>query len=64
MFFLDSQNFPAQIATDAKSVVAIVHRVDTDTLQPATARVTFHFDASDKLKSYDLEQAAGAAPQP
>ena len=64
MFFLSSQNFPAESAIDAKSVVAIIHRVDTDTLQPATARVTFHFDASDKLKSYDLEQAAGAAPQP
>jgi hypothetical protein len=64
MFFLDSQNFPVENATDAKSVVAIIHRVDTDTLQPATARVTFHFDASDKLKSYDLEPAGGAGPQP
>ena len=64
MFFLSSQNFPVENASDAKAVVAIVHRVDTDTLQPATARVTFHFDASDKLKSYDLEPAAGPAPQP
>ena len=64
IFFLGSQNFPVENATDAKVVVAIVHRVDTDTLQPATARVTFHFDASDKLKSYDLERAAGSAPQP
>ena len=64
IFFLGSQNFPIENATDAKSVVAIIHRVDTDTLQPATARVTFHFDASDKLKSYELEQAAGTAPQP
>jgi hypothetical protein len=64
MFFLGSQNFPVENATDSKSVVAIIHRVDTDTLQPATARVTFHFDASDKLKSYDLEPAGGAGPQP
>ncbi len=64
MFFLSSQNFPVENATDAKAVVAIVHRVDTDTLQPATARVTFLFDASDKLKSYDLEPAASQAPQP
>jgi hypothetical protein len=63
IFFLGSQNFPVENATD-RSVVAIIHRVDTDTLQPATARVTFHFDASDKLKSYELEQAAGTAPQP
>jgi hypothetical protein len=64
IFFLGSQNFPVQNATDAKAVVAIVHRVDTDTLQPATARVTFHFDASDKLKSYDLEPAASPVSQP
>lgn len=64
IFFLSSQNFPVENTTDAKAVVAIVHRVDTDTLQPVTARVTFRFDASDKLKSYDLEPAAGPAPQP
>jgi len=64
MFFLSSQNFAVENASAARAVVAIVHRVDTDTLQPATARVTFHFDASDKLKSYDLEPAAGPAAQP
>ena len=64
MFFLSSQNFPLENTSDAKAVVAIVHRVDTDTLQPATTRVTFHFDASDKLKSYDLEPAVGPAAQP
>jgi len=64
VFFLSSQNFPLENASDAKAIAAIVHRVDTDTLQPATARVTFHFDASDKLKSYDLEPAASPAPQP
>jgi hypothetical protein len=35
--------------------------VDSDTLQPATARVTFHFDASDNLKSYELAAAASAS---
>ena len=64
LFFLSSQNFPVENTSDAKAVVAVVHRVDTDTLQPATARVTFHFDASDKLKSYDLEQSASPVPQP
>ena len=62
--FLSSQNFPVENASGAKVVVAIVHRVDTDTLQPATARVRFLFDASDKLKSYDLETAASPVPQP
>jgi hypothetical protein len=64
IFYLSSQNFAVENPGDAKAVVAIVHRVDTDTLQPVTARVTFRFDASDKLKSYDLEPATGPVPQP
>jgi len=62
-FYLSSQGFPLQNATDLHDVVAIVHHVDTDTLQPATARVTFHFDTSDNLKSYELV-AAGSASRP
>src|SRR5882762_1645878 len=61
ILYLSSQNYPVENTRDARAIVAVVHRVDTDTLQPATARVTFHLDASDKLKSYDLEPAAGPA---
>ena len=63
-FFLSSQGFPLENTRDEKAIVAIVQRVDTDTLQPVTARVTFHFDASDKLKSYELDSATGAPTQP
>src|SRR5882762_1677826 len=52
ILYLSSQNYPVENTRDARAIVAIVHRVDTDTLQPATARVTFHLDASDKLKCY------------
>jgi hypothetical protein len=64
MFYLNSQNFPVEKTGDPRAIVAIVHHVDSDTLQPATARVTFHFDASDNLKSYELVAAAGSASQP
>ena len=64
MFYLSSQNFPVENTGDPRAIVAIVHHVDTDTLQPATARVTFHFDASDNLKSYELVTAAGSASRP
>lgn len=64
MFYLSSQNFPVENTGDARAIVAIVHHVDTDTLQPATARVTFHFDASDNLKSYELVTAAGSTSRP
>lgn len=64
IFFLSSQGFPIENTRDAKAIVAIVHRVDTDTLQPETARVTFFFDAGDKLKSYELASVVGSPPQP
>jgi hypothetical protein len=64
MFYLSAQNFPVENTGDARAIVAIVHHVDTDTLQPATARVTFHFDASDNLKSYELVTAAGSTSRP
>jgi hypothetical protein len=63
-FYLSSQGFPLQNATDPRDVVAIVHHVDTDTLQPATARVTFHFDAGNNLKTYELVPAPATSSQP
>jgi hypothetical protein len=63
-FYLSSQNFPVENTADPRAIVAVVHHVDSDTLQPATARVTFQFDASDNLKSYELVGAAGSASPP
>lgn len=62
-FFLRSRGFPQQTPADPKDVVAIVRLVDTETLQPASARVTFHFDSLDKLITYDMQAAPNDAPQ-
>ena len=64
MFYLSAQNFPVENTGDTRAIVAIVRHVDSDTLQPATARVTFHYDTSDNLKSYELVAAAGSASRP
>jgi len=63
-FYLSSQGFPLESTGDPHAIVAIIHHVDTDTFQPSTARVTFHFDAGDNLKSYELVTVAGSASQP
>jgi hypothetical protein len=62
--YLSSQGFPLQASNDPRAIVAIVHRVDTETLRPVTALVTFHFDARDKLKSYEIVEAPDSMPQP
>jgi hypothetical protein len=62
--YLHSQGFELADSLDRHSVVAIVRHVDTDTLQPETARVTFHFDENDKLLTYELVPATGPLRQP
>ncbi len=54
LFYLNAQGFPVENTQNSREIVAIVHHVDTETLKPVTARVTFHFDEGDKLKSYEL----------
>jgi hypothetical protein len=56
-YFLTTRGYKVENSDDRHTVVAIVRHVDTETLQPATARVEFHFDASDRLTSYDLQRA-------
>jgi hypothetical protein len=63
-FYLSSQGFPIQATNDSHALVAIVHHVDTETLRPETARVTFHFDARDNLTTYELAVAPSSGAQP
>jgi hypothetical protein len=63
-YFLNSRGYKIEASSDKNSVVALVSHIDTDTLQPATARATFRFDPSDKLLSYDLQSTPDAPLQP
>lgn len=51
-FFLDARGY--QYRMEGKKLVAVIQRVDEDTLTRVTARVEFEFDGNDKLVSYDL----------
>jgi hypothetical protein len=62
--FLSSRGYPLEPARDSRTIVAIVRQVDTETLQPATARGTFHFDERDKLLSYNLIPAPDVPVKP
>jgi hypothetical protein len=56
-FFLSSRGYPLDPSRDPHTIIAVIRHVDTQTLQPITARVTFHFDEHDKLISYNLVPA-------
>jgi hypothetical protein len=62
--FLKSRGYIVEDSPDKNSLVAVVRHVDTDTLQPATARVTFHFDSNRNLISYELQSAPDAPLRP
>ena len=52
--FLAARGYPTE-ATDKPGVlVAIIRHIDTEKLQPVTARVTFYFDANGKLNTTEI----------
>jgi hypothetical protein len=53
-FFLDSRGYQYRMDDKRKKLVAIIHRVDEETLTRVAARVEFEFDGNGKLISYDL----------
>lgn len=63
-YFITSRGYKLEDSPDKSSVVAIVRHIDTDTLQPATARATFHFDSNDRLTSYELQSAPDSPLRP
>jgi hypothetical protein len=56
--FLNTRGYAISASNDSHAIVATVHHINTETVQPEAAKVTFHFDANDKLVSYDLEPAS------
>ena len=63
-FYLSSQGYRIETTNDPHAVVATVRHVDTETLRPETARVTFQFDARDNLTTYELAAAPNSGAQP
>jgi hypothetical protein len=63
-FFLTTRGYKVEGSPDVHTVIAVVRHIDTETLQPSTARVIFHFDANDSLISYDLQRAPDLPFQP
>jgi hypothetical protein len=54
VLYLSSQGYPIENSSDPRTITASIHHVDTESLKPVTASVTFHFDSQDKLQTYEL----------
>jgi hypothetical protein len=52
--FLSSRGYPMEPSDQADTIVTKIRHIDTEKMQPVTARVTFHFDANGKLTNYEI----------
>jgi len=52
--FLSTRGYPTEMEHKPGTIVAIIRHIDTEKLQPVTARVTFYFDANGKLNATEV----------
>jgi hypothetical protein len=58
--FLAMRGYPTVAPEKPGTIVAIIRHIDTERLQPVTARVTFYFDANRKLSTYEIVRTKNA----
>jgi hypothetical protein len=54
--FLAARDYPSGAGAKPGTIVAKIRHIDTERVQPVTARVTFYFDENGKLKDYELQR--------
>jgi hypothetical protein len=54
--FLASRGYPTEPVEKPGTMVAIIRHIDTERVEPVTARVTFYFDANNKLNTFELQR--------
>jgi hypothetical protein len=58
--FLSARGYPTDNPTEPDTIVGIIRHIDTEKMQPVTARVTFYFDKNGRLESYDVVRTMNA----
>ena len=54
--FLENRGFPVLPTGKQGTIVTTIRHIDSQTVTPVTARVTFYFDANRKLNTYELQR--------
>ena len=52
--FLAMRGYETEATDKPGTIVAIIRHLDTEKMQPVTARVTFFFDANGKLNTFEI----------
>jgi len=58
--FLAVRGYPREGSDKPGTIIAIIRHIDTEKLQPVTARVTFYFDANGKLNTTEIVRTMNA----
>jgi hypothetical protein len=58
--FMSSRGYPLEASDQSDTLIATIRHIDTEKMQPVTARVTFHFDANGKLTTYEIARTMNA----
>jgi hypothetical protein len=54
--FLNNRGFPVLPDGKQGTIVTTIRHIDTETVTPVTARVTFYFDANRRLNTYEMQR--------
>ena len=54
--FLENRGFPVLPTGKQGTIVTTIRHIDSQTVTPVTARVTFYFDANRKLNTYEMQR--------
>jgi hypothetical protein len=58
--FLAMRGYSREAPTKTGTIVAVIRHIDTEKLQPVTARVTFYFDANGRLNTMEIVRTMNA----
>lgn len=54
--YLEARGYPIEPAEKKGTIVTTIRHIDTQKVQPVTARVTFYFDATNKLNTVEIQR--------
>jgi hypothetical protein len=54
--YLSARGYPVEPAEKKGTIVTTIRHIDTERMQPVTAKVTFYFDATEKLNTVDIRR--------
>jgi hypothetical protein len=55
-FYLASQGYSEEASEKPGTIVTVIRKIDTEKMEPVTAKVTFYFDANGKLNTFELQR--------